>query len=346
MDRVIRARAVLAELAALGLTVDDLTAAAANTGARAAVGEEPAGVVVPSVAAYVEVVAAGYRPGTAATYRSAWRILTELFGEAPITAVTADDCHQVVTEARARARERRPGSDGRSSAETCVGALRAVFGRAVVAGLRADDPTKGIAKPRRLDSRRRALTDPELDEVVRVAAATSRDPALDLLLIRFHLETGARRDGALTLRLGALDRARQTVWLVEKFGARREQPVSASLLHLLTDHATDRGAAGPDDAVFRIRGGRPISRRHYNTLFDHIQRRLEWTARTPVTAHVLRHTAITRVERHAGYGVAVAFAGHSQTGTVTGTYIKATVEEVAAAVAALTNETHPLAPPP
>lgn len=85
-----------------------------------------------------------------------------------------------------------------------------------------------------------------------------------------------------------------------------------------------------------------MSRRRYNTLFEHIQAQLEWTARTPVTAHVLRHTAITRIERTAGYAVATAFAGHSNTG-VTGTYVKATVEEVAHAVRLLTGEPHPLA---
>jgi integrase/recombinase XerC len=59
----------------------------------------------------------------------------------------------------------------------------------------------------------------------------------------------------------------------------------------------------------------------------------------------LRHTIITRVERHFGYAVARAFAGHSQdSGDVgaTTTYINAELHEVAEAVAALTEEPHPL----
>jgi integrase len=56
----------------------------------------------------------------------------------------------------------------------------------------------------------------------------------------------------------------------------------------------------------------------------------------------LRHTAITAVERHAGYAVAQAFAGHCAA-SVTGTYTRARIAEVAAAVAALTGEPHPLA---
>ena len=69
---------------------------------------------------------------------------------------------------------------------------------------------------------------------------------------------------------------------------------------------------------------------------------MPWSQRTPLTAHVLRHTAITAVERVAGFAVAQAFAGH-QPGSVTGTYTKADIHEVAAAVERLTGEPHPLA---
>lgn len=169
----------------------------------------------------------------------------------------------------------------------------------------------------------------------------SRDLGLDLLLLRFHLETGARREGALNLTLGRLDAGRSTVWLLEKFGAEREQPVSPSLLHAVMSHAGDRGAFAAEGPVFRTASGRPASRRRYNTLFDNIRGALDWAAHTPVTAHVLRHTAITQVERSAGYAVASAFAGHAP-GSVTGTYVKASVGEVAAAVAILTGEHHPL----
>jgi integrase/recombinase XerC len=86
----------------------------------------------------------------------------------------------------------------------------------------------------------------------------------------------------------------------------------------------------------------PLTRRHYNTLFEHVQARLDFAAHTPVTAHVLRHTAITRVERLAGFAVAQRFAGHAHS-SVTSTYTKADISEVASAVAALTGETHPLA---
>ncbi|MGH3371974.1 MAG: hypothetical protein ACRDPR_18470 [Nocardioidaceae bacterium] len=57
---------------------------------------------------------------------------------------------------------------------------------------------------------------------------------------------------------------------------------------------------------------------------------------------MLRHTAITNVARLAGYAIAQAFAGHTPP-TVTGRYIHATLAEVAAAVAVLTGEPHPIA---
>ena len=59
-----------------------------------------------------------------------------------------------------------------------------------------------------------------------------------------------------------------------------------------------------------------------------------------------RHTTLTWVERNFGYAVAKAYAGHTDTGSDTGataTYVRATTHEVAAALAALTGEPHPLA---
>lgn len=75
---------------------------------------------------------------------------------------------------------------------------------------------------------------------------TSGDPDLDLLLVRVHLESGARPEGALNLRLRDVDDHRATAWLREKFGAEREQPISPSLVGLLTRHAAARGATAAE----------------------------------------------------------------------------------------------------
>ena len=62
--------------------------------------------------------------------------------------------------------------------------------------------------------------------------------------------------------------------------------------------------------------------------------------------HWIRHTTLTWVERNFGYAVARAYAGHTDSGSETGataTYVRASLAEVAAALAALTGEPHPLA---
>jgi hypothetical protein len=58
--------------------------------------------------------------------------------------------------------------------------------------------------------------------------------------------------------------------------------------------------------------------------------------------HWLRHTTSTWVERTFSPAVARAYAGHSEnSGGVTGIYVKATLEEVVSALAALIGEPHP-----
>jgi integrase len=334
MDRLMRARVLLAEAAALGVTIEDLVAESS--------GSPDGPSIVPTVAEYVETVEASFSQGTAGTYKSYWRLAVTRFGGRPIDAIGVDDCESVVADAVERARRNRPGTDGRSARENCIGALRALFARAERAGLVVKSPAAHLEKPRRLPNRRRALEDDELREVIDAVRTTSQDPDLDLLLIRFHLESGARREGALNLRQRDLDGRRSTVWLREKFGIEREQPISPSLLRALENHSSTRGATAAENSVLRGRSGRPITRRRYNTVFDRARPCLPWAERTPVSAHILRHTAITAVERHAGFAVAQAFAGHSAS-SVTGTYTRARLAEVAAAVAALTGEAHPLA---
>ena len=335
MDRLVRARILLAEAAALGVTIDDLIAESSS----GALGTPGTG---PTVAEYVNTVTASFSKGTAATYKSYWRLLIDRLGERPIGSVDVDDCETVVVDAVERAHRKRPGTDGRSSRESCIGALRAFFARAERAALVTRSPAAQLEKARRLPNRRRALDDGELRDVIEAVRTTSQDPDLDLLLVRFHLESGARREGALNLRLRDLDRAHSTVWLREKFGIEREQPVSPSLLQALEAHSSSRGAVASDDPVLRSRRDLPITRRRYNTVFDRARPCLPWAERTPVSAHVLRHTAITTVERRAGFAVAQAFAGHSAS-SVTGTYTQARISEVAQAVSALTGEAHPLA---
>jgi len=64
-----------------------------------------------------------------------------------------------------------------------------------------------------------------------------------------------------------------------------------------------------------------------------------------VSTHWLRHTTLTWVERNFGYAVARAYAGHTDSGGDVGptaTYVRAGANEIAAALATLTAEAHPL----
>lgn len=213
-----------------------------------------------------------------------------------------------------------------------------------------ENPALAVRKPRRRDSNRHGLADGQLQALYAVTAGGGNDPHLDLLLVRFHLETGARRGGAVALRLRDLDLTNQRLLLREKGDTQRWQPVSRTLLLALRAHAEVRGAVQPEDPVLRYLPtagrtvGAPLTRRRYNTLADRWQRDLPDPALRGVSVHWLRHTAITSIERLAGFAVARAFAGHGVGREVTTSYIKADVAEVAAAVARLTGEPHPLAP--
>ena len=293
----------------------------------------------PTLAAFVATIEPTFTPGTAATYRPYWRLAVDHHGDSRVGTLGVTELHAVVEAAGERARRARPGSTGRSSAETCIAALRAVYQRALAAGLVDANPAASLTKPRRAAPRRRALDDREQADLVDAVRATSVDPGLDLLLVRFHLETGARPSGALAFRADDLDARRATVWLTEK-DQLREQPVSASFMTHLQNHHHQRAAG--ESPLFRRRNGRPITGRDYDRLFARARDLLPWTRRTQVSVHVLRHTAIATIARIGGYPVAQTCAGHTPP-TVTGRYLHATLAEVAAAVAIMTGERHPLA---
>ena len=323
----LRARVLLEEARALGVDLADLIAA--GDGCR----------TVPTVAEHVACIDGTFTPGTAATYRPYRRLFVELHGDRRLSDLDLADLHAVVDTAADRARRRKPDSTGRSSTETCVAALRALYRSALDAGIVTINPAAALSKPRRPRPRRRALDDDEVAQVINAVRATSIDPALDLLIVRLHLETGARRSGALAVRRDDLDQRRSTLWLTEK-DSTREQPISPTLLDALVRHHAERTESS-QAGLLRRRNGEPVTGRDYDRLFAGVRSVLPWARRTPVSAHVLRHTAITSIARIGGYPVAQAFAGHMPA-TVTGRYIHATLSEVAAAVSVLTGEPHPL----
>ncbi len=113
----------------------------------------------------------------------------------------------------------------------------------------------------------------------------------------------------------------------------------------LVQHGRERRAP-PDGQLLRYANGRPITARRYDHLWTRLGRQLPWVRTQQISSHWIHHTTLTWVERNFGYAVARAYAGHTDSGSETGataTYVRASLSEVAAAVAALTGEPHPLA---
>jgi len=332
--------AALLLLAKLGVTPADLIAGAAA-----------ARPPVPTFAEFVPQVAAAVTAGTLKAYGSYWNRVVEQWGSRRLDEPGPLDIERLGKQLRAALVIRRNGRGGAGAEENYVAAMRCLYQRAVDNGFatEAENPAAKVAKPRRQASTRRALPNARLAEINQVAATTGDDPALDTLLLRFHTETACRRGGALNLRRLDLDERQCLVRLREKGGTQRWQPVSPTLMRHLLAHWDERGNGDPKSSgqLLRYRNRDPITYRRYDGLWTRIGRHLPWVATHGITAHWLRHTIITWVERSFGYAVARAFAGHAESGGDVGstaTYIKADLSEIAAAVAALTGEPHPLDP--
>src|SRR5262249_49757178 len=151
--------------------------------------------------------------------------------------------------------------------------------------------------------------------------------------------------GALSLRPNGIDTEQCLVLLHEKGGTVRWQPVSPTLTHHLITHHKERGNNDPNEQLLRYHDGRSLTTRRYDYLWHRIGQHLPSVATQQISTHWLRHTTLTWVERHFGYAIARAYAGHNgkNDGGSTSTYIRADIQEVAAALAALTGQDHPLA---
>jgi site-specific recombinase XerD len=329
--------AALLVLKSMGLSLDDLTAA-------------PRDRAVPTFAEYVPVVSAAVTDGTRRAYGPYWSRVVDHWGARHLDEPTPSEIRQLMALVKAGAVQRRNGRGGRSSQEHLVAALRCLYRHAEDDGLigEKDNPARKVGKPRRLPSTRRAVADVRLAEINQVAATTGDDPELDTLILRLHTETACRRGGALAVRPDDLDPVHCLVQLREKGETVRWQPVSPTLMAGLARHAEERHAP-PDGRLLRYRDGRPVTYRRYDGLWVRIGRHLPWVRTQQISTHWIRHTTLTWVERNFGFAVAHAYAGHTDgtgdTGNATTTYVRATLTEVATALAALTAEPHPLAEP-
>ncbi|GIF69264.1 hypothetical protein Ais01nite_72990 [Asanoa ishikariensis] len=318
----------------MGISLDELTAGRGTDRA------------LPTFAEYVPVVAAAVSPGTRKAYSSYWKRVVEHWGDRRLDEPTPTEIEALRGRIQAGVVARRNGRGGRSAAEHLVAALRCLYRRAEADGLirESQNPARKVAKPRRLPSTRRAVGDARLAEINAVAAISGDDPVLDCLLLRLHTETACRRGGALALRPRDLDPQLCLIYLREKGGTTRWQPVSPTLMRHLLAHHGERGDGDANGSLLRYRNGRPLTSRRYDHLWHRIGSRLPWVRTQQISTHWLRHTTLTWVERNYGQAVARAFAGHTDGGNSgsTASYVKASLDEVAMALTGLTGETHPL----
>ena len=162
---------------------------------------------VPTFAAYVPVVAGAVTAGTRRAYSCYWARLVAALGQRRLDEPTPSQLQQLAEPVKTGAAVRRTSRGGRNAAENFIAATRCLYRYAERDGLIAkpDNPARKVAKPRRLPSTRRALTDVQLAEINHIAATTGDDPQLDTMRLRLHTETAARRGGALNLRPRGLD---------------------------------------------------------------------------------------------------------------------------------------------
>ncbi|MGC5033386.1 tyrosine-type recombinase/integrase [Micromonospora sp. DT229] len=302
---------------------------------------------MPTFTEYIDRVADAVTPGTRRVYDSYWRRVRDAWGDRRLNEPTPLEVKQLSEQVKTEAIVRSNSRGGRTASEHLISALRCLYKYAVADRLidETENPALRVAKPRRLASTRRALPEKQLAQLFAVAGSTGNDPELDSLILRLHAETACRRGGALALRPCDLDAVQCLVRLSEKGETVRWQPISPTLAQHLLLHVEERGDGDRKGELLRYRNGNPITSRRYDHLFQRLGLHLPWVATQQVTAHWLRHTTLTWVERNFGYAVARAFAGHdgkSDAGT-TSTYVRADVYEVAQALAALTGESHPLA---
>jgi site-specific recombinase XerD len=219
----------------------------------------------------------------------------EAWGERPIDEPRPSEIEQLRGHVQANVVARRNARGGRSAAEHLVAALRCLYRRAVADGYleAADNPALKVEKPRRLPSTRRAIGDARLAEINQVAASTGDDPELDRLLIRLHTETACRRAGALALRPRDLDPDQCLIFLREKGGTSRWQPVSPTLMRYLLIHHGERGDGDRDGALLRYHDCRPLTYRRYDHLWVRIGQHLAWvrTQQTSTTTTPVRCSA-------------------------------------------------------
>jgi site-specific recombinase XerD len=228
----------------------------------------------------------------------------------------------------------------------------------VLAAELPDRPTRALHAILEESEERRALEEHEI-HLIWDAAAAGSDPELALLVLDFVRETAARRQAVIDLTLDDIRWDDSYVVLHTKYRRRVPIPVSRDLLERIAvrnaalgwdgQYRTPTGewVANPSRAAFKRENGTAITARYFDKLFDRVERAVGGKLGDRVTAHWLRHTTLTQVDRIAGRDVAAGWAGHraggtgAEAGNATAHYTRFSIDELKALHARMFPDTPP-----
>lgn len=285
----------------------------------------------PAVESFLAMLAA--QRGAAANTLAAYR--RDLAGAAaaigPLEGATTDQIARLATVWADLA----PSSLSRKSS-----ALRQFFGFLVDEGMRADDPSSALPRPRTRRPLPRLLSHEQISALFLVAeseaAGGEPEKRRMLALLELLYGSGLRATELVSLPLASVPRDAPFLTISGKGGVQRMVPISTRAIKALSDWLVARGKGGR--FVFPSPRGGHLSRvRLFQLLRDLALRAGIDPAK--VSPHVLRHAFATHLlEGGADLRVLQTLLGHADIAT---TQIYTHVD--ASRLVALVNQRHPLA---
>lgn len=228
-----------------------------------------------------------------------------------------------------------------SSVARKVSALRQFFGFLVDEGLRGDDPSTALPRPRARRPLPRLLSHDEVEALfarAELEASGGRSEAVRMLaLLELLYGSGLRASELVSLPLAAVPRDAPFLTVIGKGGQQRMVPVSTQARQALSRWLELRGQAGR--ALFPSRAGQGfLTRVRLFQMLRELATRAGIAAEK-VSPHVLRHAFATHLlEGGADLRVLQTLLGHADIST---TQIYTHVDS--ARLVALVNARHPLA---
>ncbi|MFM6831723.1 MAG: tyrosine recombinase [Novosphingobium sp.] len=284
----------------------------------------------PEVESFLAMLAA--QRGAAANTLSAYR--RDLSGAVEVIGPLAGARREDIGKLSAAWIDLAPSSLARKSS-----ALRQFYGFLIDEGLRADDPSSALPRPRAQRSLPRILGHQEISALFVTAEDDARAGSPEGLRLLAFLEllygSGLRATELVSLPLAAVPRDAPFLTITGKGSVQRMVPVSARAVRALADWLAVRGKGGR--FVFPSPRGGHLSRVRLFQLLRDLALRAGLDPEK-VSPHVLRHAFATHLlEGGADLRVLQTLLGHADIAT---TQIYTHVDS--ARLVALVNQRHPL----